>query len=224
MAATHRILVLSALLCVTTALGPARADADSAAAATGRQAIVRNGGFEDWQAAPDNLQESMDCPQSPASWSVQPGPDPSGCSLRSDAAIHRDGGFSARLANTHTKSGLSLAQRIDAEPECRYIIRLWLKGDRIDAYHPKGVIVHVAASSQNDKRDAGLWSGVLRHADKAPSPHCGTFDWHELVCTFDTPVGTRSMLLLIELRGAGVLWLADVQVSRLEKCIEVESY
>jgi hypothetical protein len=45
-----------------------------------------------------------------------------------------------------------------------------------------------------------------------------------MVCTFDTPVATRSVMLLIELRGAGVVWLDDVQVTRLEKCIEVESF
>ena len=67
-------------------------------------------------------------------------------------------------------------------------------------------------------------AAFLRHADKMPSPHSGTFDWQELVCTFDTPVGTRSMLFLVELRGAGVVWVDDVQVTRLEKCIEVESY
>jgi hypothetical protein len=211
------------ILCALLA-GAVRAAADSPPAGAPPQAVVANGRFEDWQAAPDNLQKLMDCPQTPAGWTVQPAADPSGCSLRSDAAVRHGGRFSVRLANTHTRSGLSIAQRIDAEPECRYVIRLWLKGDRIDAYHPKGVIVHAAASSQSDKRDAGLWSGVLRHADKAPAPNSGTFDWHELVCTFDTPAGTRSLLLLVELRGAGVVWLDDVQVTRLEKCIEVESY
>ena len=224
MATNRNTLVLTALLCATAPLGAARAKADSPSAGAHPQSIVGNGGFENWQAAPENLQKSIDCPQAPTGWSVQPGPDRSGCSLRSDAAVHRGGSFSVRLGNTNTKSGLSIAQRIDAEPEYRYIIRLWVKGDRIDAYHPKGVIVHVAASSQSDKNDTGLWSGVLRESDKTPSPHCGTFDWHELVCTFDTPVATRSLLLLVELRGAGTLWLDDVRVTRLEKSIQVESY
>ena len=84
-----------------------------------------------------------------------------------------------RLGNSNTRTGLCLAQRIDAEPEYRYIVRLWFKGDRIDTYHPKGVIVHVAASSQSDKKDTGLWSGVLRYSAKTTPPNTGTFDWHE---------------------------------------------
>ena len=166
----------------------------------------------------------MDCPGVPKGWSVQPGQDRSGCSLHRDAAVDHGGSCSVRLDNTNTKSGLSLAQRFDAEPEYRYVIRLWLKGDHVDAYHPKGVVLHLAASSQGDKHDTGLWSGVLRESDKIPSPNTGTFDWREMVCTFDTPVATRSMILFVELRGAGTLWLNDVQVTRLEKCIQVESY
>ena len=204
--------------------GAARAKAAPPPADAPPQSLARNGGFEDWQAAPDQLGKSMDCPQVPADWSVQPGRDPTSCLLHSDAAVKHGGRFSVRLGNTNTKSGLSIAQRIDAEPEYRYVIRVWLKGDHIDAYHPKGVIVHATASSLSDKHNTGLWSGALRSADKTPAPHCGTFDWQEFVCTFDTPVGTRSLMLLVELRGAGVLWVDDVQVTRLERCIQVESY
>ncbi len=215
MGTTRSIPVLSTLLCVTTLVGAVRANADSPSTGANSLSIVDNGGFEDWRAAPDDLQKSMDCPRVPMGWSVQPGPDPKGCSLRRDAAHKRGGSFSVRLGNTATKKGLNIAQRIDAEAEYRYVIRLWLKGDHINAYHPKGVIVHVVASSQSDKKDTGLWSGVLRASDKVTPPNTGTFDWHELVCTFDTPVDTRSIMLLVELRGAGVLWLDDVRVTRL---------
>ncbi len=220
----RRISVLIALPCAIMLMGAARAKADSPSTGANGQSIVNNGGFENWQAAPDDLRKSMDCSRVPTGWSVQPAQDPKSCSLRRDAANQRGGRFSVRLGNTNTKNGLSLAQRIDAEPEYRYLIRLWFKGDHIDAYHPKGVIVHVAASSQADKNDTGLWSGVLRESGKTSPPNCGTFDWHELVCTFDTPVNTRSILLLVELRGAGVLWLDDVRATRLEKCKQVESY
>jgi len=205
-------------------VGAAWAKADSPSTGVRAQSIVSNGGFEDWEAAPDDLQKSLDCPRVPTGWSVQPAQDRKSCSLRRDAADKRGGRLSVRLGNTNTKGGLSLAQRIDAEPEYRYVIRLWFKGDHIDAYHPKGVIVHVVASSQSDKHDTGLWSGALRVSDKTAPPKSGTFDWHELVGTFDTPLDTRSIMLLVELRGAGVLWLDDVQVTRLEKCKQVESY
>ena len=215
MRAKRSMSVLSTLLCVIMLAGVAKADSPS---------IVDNGEFEEWQAAPGDLQKSIDCPQVPVRWSVQPGSDHKGCSLGRDAATKHGGSFSVRLGNTNTKSGLAITQRIDAEPEYRYVVRLWFKGDHIDAYHPKGMIVHVAASSQGDKNDTGLWSGVLRHSDKTALPNTGTFDWHELVFAFDTPPATRSMLLLVELRGAGVAWVDDVRVARLEKCKQVESY
>lgn len=212
------------MLCALLLTVAARATAASPPAEAPPQSLAGNGGFEDWQAAPDDLRKTMDCPQVPAGWSVQPGRDRTSCQVRRDAAVKQGGRFAVRLGNTNTKSGLSIAQRMDAEPEYRYVIRLWLKGDHIDAYHPQGVIVHLAASSQSDKHDTGLWSGVLRHEDKIPSPRSGTFEWQEFVGTCDTPLGTRSLLLLIELRGAGVLWVDDVRVTRLEKCVQVESY
>jgi hypothetical protein len=186
--------------------------------------MVDNGGFEDWQPAPDDLRKSMDCPQVPTRWTVQPDEDRKSFSVRRDAAEKHGGRSSVRLANTSTTTHLCLAQRIDAEPEYRYVVRLWFKGDHIDAYHPKGVLAHLSASSQSDKKDTGLWSGVLRYSARAEPPNSGTFDWHELVCTFDTPPDTRSILILVELRGAGVVWVDDVRVTRLEKCKEVESY
>jgi hypothetical protein len=211
------------VLCATVLVVAARAKADSPSASDA-QSIVINGGFEDWQSAPQNLQKSLDCPQVPTGWGVQTGPDRTSCSLRSDAAVKHGGRFSVRLANANTKSGLSVAQRIDAQPEYRYLIHVWLKGDHIDAYHPKGIILHATASSQCDKNDISLWTGILRESSKTPSPHSGTFDWQETVFTVDTPLDTRSMVFLVELRGAGVVWVDDVQVTRLEKCIQVESY
>jgi hypothetical protein len=219
-----RISVLVALLGAMMLVGETGAKADSPSRGAGGHSIVNNGGFEDWQAAPDNLRKAMDCTHVPTAWSVQAGEDQKSCSLRRDAGNKHGGRFSVRLGNINTKSGLAIAQRIDAEPEYRYVIRVWFKGDHIDAYHPKGVIVHIVASSQRDKHDTGLWSGVLRAADKTAPPINGTFDWHDLACAFDTPPDTRSIMLLVELRGAGVVWLDDIQVSRLEKCKEVESY
>jgi len=218
------VAVISTLLCAMTLLGAAWARADSPPSGDKAPSLVMNGGFKDWQAAPDDLKKSVNCLRIPTGWTAQPDEDGTSCSLRCDTASMHGGRYSVRLANTDTKNRVCLGQRIAAEAEYRYVVRLWLKGDHIDTYHPKGVIVHVAASSQSDKHDTGLWSGVLRYSGRTAPPNNGTFDWHEAVFTFDTPVGTRSLLLMVELRGAGVLWLDNVRVIRLEKCKEVESY
>ena len=220
----RRISVLIAGLCAIMLVGGAWANEPAPPGGTDAKSIVLNGGFEEWQAAAASDAKSMDCPQSPTGWSMLPGPEHPICSVTRDATIKHAGAFSIRLTNTNTKSHLAIGQRLAAEPEYRYIVRAWFKGDRIDAYHPKGAILHLVASSSGDMKDTGLWAGNLRAADKSPVPHTGTFDWTELVCTCDTPVGAQSIMLLVEVRGAGTLWLDDIQVTRLEKCKQVESY
>jgi hypothetical protein len=196
--------------------GGARADAPAS--------VVVNGGLEDWQDAPAALQQAVSCPQLPGGWNLNPGLVGKQFSLARDAEVKHGGESSARLANPDTTSAVSLLQRLSVEPEMRYVVRMWLRGEKVDAYHPKGVIVTLVSSSQNDPRDNNMWAGSLAVADKAPSPNQGTFDWRELVGIVDTPPGTKSLMLVVTLRGAGTMWVDDVQVTPLEKCIEVESY
>ena len=185
--------------------------------------VVINGGFEQWQDAPPALQQALDCRQLPGGWSVSPGVTGKQYSLTRDAEIKRGGTSSVRLANTDTTGGFAISQRLEAEPETRYVVRMWLKAEKIDFY-PKGIVVTRVASSQSDKKDTNLWSGSLSVTYEIPSPNSGTFDWKELVGTVDTPVNTKSLMLFVELRGAGAVWLDDVEVTRLEKCLQVESY
>jgi hypothetical protein len=106
----------------------------------------------------------------------------------------------------------------------RYLVRLWLRGDQIESANPKGVMVHIAASSESNLSDCNFWAGCLHDAYKRPSPSTGTFDWRELVFTFDAPSGTRSMIVQIDLRGMGTVWIDDFDVAALEKSLQPESY
>ena len=193
-------------------------------AETAARSLVDNSGFEAWQEAPARLQLAIDCRQLPAGWMLNPGLTGKQYAVLDDAETKHGGNHSARLSNTDTASGIVIAQRLEAEAEMRYKIRLWLKGEKIDAYHPKGIVVTLVASTQSDMQDNSMWSGALRVTDKAPSPNQGTFAWTELVFTVDTPVKTRSLMLCIQLRGAGVAWVDDVEMTPLEKCVQVESY
>ena len=186
--------------------------------------LVANGGFEAWQDAPARLQQAIDCRQLPVGWMLNPGLTGKQYTVLRDADNKHGGACSVRLSNTDTTGGIVMAQRLEAEPETRYKIRLWLKGEKIDAYHPKGIIVTLVASCQTDKQDNNMWAGSLRATDKTTYPNNGTFDWTELVGTVDTPVKTRSLMVCVVLRGAGVMWVDDVEMTPLEKCIEVESY
>ncbi|HEY3418028.1 MAG TPA: hypothetical protein VGM23_14210 [Armatimonadota bacterium] len=186
--------------------------------------LLQNGGFADWQAAPANLQQAINCQQLPVGWSLNPGLKGKQYTLLCDNNCKHGGESAAQLSNTDTKGGCTLVQRLDVEPETRYKIRLWLRGEKIDDYHPKGAIMTVVASGQRDKRDLNMWADVLKVTDIAPSPGRGTFDWKETVGIIDTPVNTRTIVISIALRGAGTLWVDDVDVTRVEKCIQVESY
>jgi hypothetical protein len=210
---------LCLLLCLAAA---SRASADDAPAAAPVAFI--NGGFEDWQPAPAALQQSIDCTQLPAGWNLDQGAKGKNLSLARDVDVKHGGDAAVRLSNTDTNAGMTLLQRVDVEPETRYKLTLWLKGNAIDSYHPKGVIVNVVSSTQTDIKDLNVWSGNLNAVYKSPSPSSGTFDWHQMVFTFDTPINTRTAMVFIELRGAGTLWLDDLSIDRIEKCLQVESY
>ena len=105
----HACLVLSTVLCAMTLVGAAVAKAD-APAGDPAQAMVENGGFEDWQPAPDDLRKSMDCPQVPTRWTVQPDEDRKSFSVRRDAAEKRGGRSSVRVEMQHE---LPLGRAVD---------------------------------------------------------------------------------------------------------------
>ncbi|MFZ2655673.1 MAG: carbohydrate binding domain-containing protein [Victivallales bacterium] len=182
--------------------------------------IAVNGGFEEWREATGQEKKTVDCVQFPAGWMMVG----SSCVLVRDDKAKHGGVCSLRAENKDTKSNISVVQRMDAAPETRYRFKMWLKGENIDSYSSKGFFMHVMASSQNDKKDANIWAGNLYYEYKIPSPRTGTFDWKEFVFTFDTPPKTRTILLSVELRGAGTMWLDDVEVMEMEKVIKVESY
>ncbi|MFZ2656031.1 MAG: carbohydrate binding domain-containing protein [Victivallales bacterium] len=182
--------------------------------------IAVNGGFEEWREATEQEKKTVDCVQFPAGWMMIG----SSCVLVRDDKAKHGGSSSLRAENKDTRSTVSVVQRMDAAPETRYRFKMWLKGENIDSYQSKGVILHVMASGTDDKKDTGLWTGKLNYEWKVPSPNSGTFDWKEFVFTFDTQPQTRTIMLYVQLRGAGMLWLDDVEVLEMEKIIKVESY
>jgi len=182
--------------------------------------IVVSGGFEEWREATEQEKKTVACVQFPAGWMMAGG----SCVLVRDDKAKHGGDCSLRAENKDTKSSVSVVQRMDAAPETRYRFRMWLKGENIDSYQSKGVLVHVMASSTDDRKDTNLWAGKLYYEWKVPSPNSGTFDWKEFVFTFDTPPQTRTIMLYVQLRGSGMMWLDDVEVMEMEKVVKVESY
>ena len=185
---------------------------------------VANGDFSQWQDAPAALQAKLTCTQVPTGWFIMPAEPAHAASLARDTEIKHAGDCSLRFSNTNSSSSVELAQRLPVEEEERYTLRMWVKGEKIDDYHPQGVNVLVVPSSTADLRDGGGWTGNLGESYKSPPSSRGTFDWCQLVATIDMPKGAKTMMLRIFMRGAGTVWVDGVELTPLEKCLQVESY
>jgi hypothetical protein len=40
----------------------------------------------------------------------------------------------------------------------------------------------------------------------------------------DVPKGAKTLMMTIFMRGAGTVWLSEVSLTPLEKCLQIESY
>ena len=210
------------LLALTILAAGARAD--NAPAPPAPASAVVNGDFSQWENAPAWLPPKMDGTQVPTGWMLWPAEPAHASALARDAAIKHAGDCSLRWSNTNSSSSVELAQRVPVEEEERYVIRMWVKGEKIDDYHPQGVGMLLVPSSTADLRDSNGWAGNLGESYKSPPSARGTFDWCQLVATIDMPKGAKTMMLRIFMRGAGTVWLSEVSLTPLEKCLQVESY
>jgi len=222
----------------------AKGDGALAAAAQAPTNLVANGGFEQWRALTRNEKQSFNRSRQPnqqeqkmldgmqwpdgwflwiggvaqaAQWSVQD------VGILADKTEKHAGSCSIQMDNRNHDISLSLNQRFDAAPNTRYRITMWLKGDHIDTYQPKGILVSTIASSKPGKDDNSQ-AGRLSLDTQFPARKEATFDWQAFTYTFDTPPQTRTIMLCLELRGAGTLWVDDVQGTELGKIIAVESF
>ena len=201
-----------------------RADNPPPPAAPAPASAVGNGDFSQWENPPAWLPPKMDCTQVPTGWFIVPAEPAHASALARDIEVKHAGDCSLRLSNTNTNSGVSVAQRVPVQDEMRYVIRLWVKGEKIDDYYPKGVNVLLVPSSSDNMKDGNGWAGNLGESYKPPPSVRGSFDWCQLVATIDMPKGAKTMFMTIFLGGAGTFWVSEVSLTPLEKCLQVESY
>jgi len=192
---------------------------------------VENGGFEKWTPASKQVQGTNWCPRLPDGlpdgWPIPNviGRSDQSAAIGLDAKVHHGGDRSLRMENGNPFSTVELTQSVSVEPNTRYQIRMWVKGEAVS--RSGGAVVHIVGSSDNSKTNRNLWGGSITGMDwyKSPSPNNGTFDWAEHVFTLDALPTTRAFKISLELRNAsGTLWYDDVQVIRIEKIVPVESY
>jgi hypothetical protein len=198
--------------------------ADTAAPPAGPASVAINGDFSRWQDAPAALAQKLDCTQVPTGWFIWPPEKAKAASLARDTQVKHTGDCSLRLGNTDSTSNFALAQRMAVQEETRYVVRIWVRGEKIDDYYPQGLNVLLVPSSSGDLRSADKWAGNLGESYKSPPASRGTFDWCRLVATVDMPQGAKTLMMDIFMHGAGTAWIGEVSVTPLEKCLQVESY
>ncbi len=217
------------------------ATAKPAAAAKASDNSAANGSFEKWrdltsmekrvlirsEKLTEKEQSIIDALQWPENWWVgfsgkQWRQGLLDTSITIDKNVKQDGNCALRIENKNHDISLVLCQRFDAEPDTRYQLKMWIKGENIDIYHPNGLILNIISSGKFEQ-DNNVWAKKLKIDTQYPAHRKKTFDWLEFTATFDTPAQTKSVVLILELRGAGILWIDDVRATKQEKITPVES-
>ncbi len=185
--------------------------------------VAVNGGFEEWGEAPGKPQDGAASPQTPDGMPSAWLPCSTTGVIARDATVKHGGAHAVRIENTDVKAAVGVVQCVDVEPDTRYRINVWLKGENVSA--TGGAMILVIGSSDANKADRNIWTGACSDVYKQPSPCNGTFEWKMFAFTVDMPAKAKALRMLLELRGAsGTLWFDDVEVLRREKIQHVESY
>jgi|GEM_PF-2110407 len=178
--------------------------------------LATNGGFEEW--VPASLPSDRPVPnvvdaRTPADFHVSlEGVEkdaPVGVTIAEDTAIRHSGSSSIRIENTIPGQTGSVALRaVPAEPNTRYQIKIWIKGENIEGTRG-GVAVWVHHGPAD-----GFWSTVTSKRElKWPPERTGSFDWHSLEFTVDTLENADRIRVILQLRNAvGTVWFDDLEI------------
>jgi len=193
--------------------------------------LADNGGFEKWIPAPKQVLAIPWCPQLPDGlpdgWplpSVIGHPDGTGV-IACDSSVHHGGEHSVRISNGNPANIVDITQCVGVDPDARYLVKLWVKADHVGP--SGGAMIHIVGSSDNNKTDGNIWGGGIAGMDiyKTPTPNNGTFDWAEITFPVDALPRTRELKITLQLRNAtGTLWYDDLEVTKVERIVHVESY
>lgn len=140
-----------------------------------------------------------------------------------DYKIKRLATCSVRMECRSSVSSMNLVQRIKVQPNMCYRIQMWLRGRNLEPYAGKGVALLMIASCYA-KPDFNNWSGVIKDRYKFPCRGEKASPWRHFRYSFDTTPKTKSIVLIISLRGAGALWISNVQVTPVHKIVPVKSF
>jgi hypothetical protein len=195
--------------------------------------LVSNGNFDIWAPAPSPPADpkavfpTFGPDGAPADWhcsaEITPGIDDP--DIKPGAGIFRDqtvkcaGQSSLRFENGATTDIASAFAQFDIEPNTRYKVSCWVKGENIVSSRNDGTIVWVQYGPK-----ANIWAGG-RVAAHVTDTHVGTFDWHHVEYAADTDDEAQTMHVTVQLRNAsGKAWFDDIQVIKIGPIVHVDSY
>lgn len=180
---------------------------------------VGNPGFEDWT-KPKPGDAGLPTGWVAAQSALDPASPLSG-SITKDTTTKHGGTASARLTNGAGTDITELDQLLPAEPNTRYTIKLWVKGENIKPGAKNGIGVMAWVNT-------GPKQGFYPHQtyfNQSPKIKDGTFDWQPFEFTVETGKEVGQMSLNLQLRVAsGKAWLDDVQVTKLGPVVSVQSF
>jgi hypothetical protein len=195
--------------------------------------VLANIGFESWTAAPappsnpKELVAKYGADGIPSDWrpsieSIMPRADPnfkSDCGIYRDDAVKHGGKSSVRFETGLPTDIDSLYQMIPVEPNTRYKISVWVKGENLVSNDRDGVRIWANYGPATD-----YWK-LQTPSSVAPTVHDGTFDWEPIEVTVNTNKDAALLVVNIQLRRAsGKAWFDDVAIAKLGPVAKVESF
>ena len=137
---------------------------------------------------------------------------PMGVSIAPDRLQKHGGDCSAKIENTEQEqTGAIGLRQIPVEPNTKYLVRVWIKGEDIavDRNPMNGVVVILKYGPEQD-----FWSSPLTAAKHfIPEIRNETFPWTKFEFTWDAPEGIALLRVTLSLRKAtGTVWFDDLEV------------
>jgi len=188
--------------------------------------LATNGGFENW-ATPSTVSApwpKLGSEGAPVDWTPEMetplakedyGKITAG--LYKDTAIKHTGDASVRLEGTNPAESVNAVRFVPVEPNTRYRVKLWVKGDSIEG---TGIMVWAVFGPAG----GDFWAHQDFHP-KAPDVHTGTFDWEPVEYTVETNATAGTIRLVCQLRLAtGKAWFDDFEFTKLGPVTAVQNF
>ena len=195
--------------------------------------IVVNGDFEKWHAASDADKTASNAPKfvddqiadgfwfnAEAYERAQDPKFPFSTTIARDTTVKHGGEAAVRIENgAITDIGSVVLQPIDVEPNTKYTIKVWVKGENLvlEKGSPGPTIWNSFGPTEN------FWANMK--TENMQLQKSGSFDWMPIEIPVTSAANSGKLMILLQLRRAsGQLWFDDLEVIPGEKVEAVPEF